>query len=143
MSDLDILIVEDDRNLAYTMAAGLRQKLGRAIHVDICYQPSEAFVHLAQGFFDLVISDHHMPGISGLEMLSQIRLSHPDILLILITSYDVDELERKSHPLIDAYMSKPFEMSDLILVIQGLLPAPEADGHRRGLLSPSGVGTRN
>ncbi len=118
---LDILIVDDDRSLASTLAAGLRQRMGENIDVDICFRASEALVRLSQGTFDLVISDYQMPGISGLEMLNQIQLDHPDTILILITAFGTEELEQKARQMVDAYIPKPFDMSDLIHVIQGLL----------------------
>jgi DNA-binding NtrC family response regulator len=134
MSTLDILIVEDDRSLAYTLAAGLRQKLGEAIRVDTCFRASEALARLTQDSFDLVISDYQMPGMSGLEMLNQIHHHHPETILILITAYGTDELEKKAHDIVDAFMPKPFELADLILIIQGLLAGTKEDGKAHRVL---------
>ena len=136
MGSLNILLVDDDRNLATTLSHGLRKAMGKAISVVFCASGPEAFALLATQTFDLVISDFHMVGISGLELLKQIRQDHPKTSLVLITAYGTDALEQEVHRLGIGYITKPFEPSRLVQIIHGLIRSNETrEGTENGPLS--------
>jgi DNA-binding NarL/FixJ family response regulator len=42
---------------------------------------------------DLVFMDIHMPGHNGLELTKTIKASHPDIVVVILTSYDLPEYQ--------------------------------------------------
>ena len=86
MGALNILLVDDDRNLVTTLSYGLRKAMGKAISVAVCFSDSEALSMLATQRFDVVISDFNMPGPSGLEFLNKIRQDHREMILVLITA---------------------------------------------------------
>jgi len=121
MDALNILLVDDDRNLATTLSHGLRKAMGKAISVIFCSSGPEAFALLATQSFDMVISDFHMPGMSGLELLKAIRHDHCETSLVLITAFGTDALEEEVHRLGFGYITKPFEMPILLQSIHGLL----------------------
>lgn len=122
---LNILLVDDDRNLATTLSYGLRKAMGKAISVIFCSSGPEAFALLATQSFDMVISDFNMPGISGLEVLKKIRQDHCETSLLLITAYGTDTLEEEVHQLGFGYITKPFEMPVLLQSIHGLIRGKE------------------
>lgn len=121
MNALNILLVDDDRILATTLSHGLRKAMGKEISVDACFSGSEALSLLATQAFDLVISDHHMPGMSGFELLNQIRRDHRKTILVLATAFGTDELENEAYKLGIGYIAKPFEMPYLVQLIQNLI----------------------
>ena len=121
MDALNILLVDDDRNLATTLSHGLRKAMGTATSVVFCSSGREAFEMLATQRFDAVISDLHMPGMSGLELLKKIRQDHHETSLVLITAYGTDTLEDEVHRLGFGYITKPFEMPILLKSIDGLI----------------------
>jgi CheY-like chemotaxis protein len=125
MGALNILLVDDDRVLATTLSHGLRKAMGKNISVVFCASGPEALALLATQTFDLVISDFHMVGISGLELLKQIRQDHPKTTLILITAYGTDALEQEVHRLEIGYITKPFELPSLVQLIQNLIQLKE------------------
>jgi DNA-binding NtrC family response regulator len=125
MGALNILLVDDDRNLVTTLSYGLQKALGKAISVSICFSDSEALSILATQRFDVVISDFNMPGVSGLEFLNKIRPDHRDMILVLITAYGTDALEEEVHRLGIGYITKPFEPSRLVQIIHGLIQDEE------------------
>ena len=118
---MNILLVDDDRNLVTTLSYGLQKALGKAISVSICFSDSEALSILATQRFDVVISDFNMPGVSGLEFLNKIRPDHRDMILVLITAYGTDALEEEVHRLGIGYITKPFGLWLLVQFIHDLI----------------------
>ncbi|MCP3954622.1 MAG: response regulator [Desulfobacterales bacterium] len=68
--------------------------------------------------FDIILLDLMMPGISGLDALVQIRATHPDTVVIVITGYATLEhsVEAMKKGAFD-FLSKPFSPGDLLIVI--------------------------
>ncbi len=126
----NILIVDDDRNLGETVAHGLRRAFGEEVSIDVSYSGTQAISLSEITAYDLVISDFSMAGMSGLELLTHLRLTHPDTVLILMTAYGTDELERDAKRVADAYIQKPFELSALIAFIRRLLQEEETGPKR-------------
>jgi DNA-binding NtrC family response regulator len=125
MGALNILLVDDDRNLVTTLSYGLRKAMGKAISVAVCFSDSEALSKLATQRFDVVISDFNMPGVSGLEFLNKIRQDHREMILVLITAYGTDTLEEEVHRLGIGYIAKPFEPAHLVQILHGLIRGKE------------------
>jgi DNA-binding NtrC family response regulator len=125
MGALNILLVDDDRNLVTTLSYGLHKAMGKAISAAVCFSGSEARSLLATQRFDVVISDLNMPGPSGLEFLKRIRQDHREIVLVLITAYGTDALEEEVHRLGIGYITKPFEPSRLVQIIHDLIRGEE------------------
>ena len=128
MDALSFLLVDDDRFLATTLSHGLRKAMGKAISVVYCSSGPEAFALLATQPFDVVISDFHMPDMSGLELLKKIREDHRETILVLITAYGTETLEEEVHRLGIGYITKPFEMLMLLQSIDGLIGDKEMRG---------------
>ena len=128
MGTLNILLVDDDRNLVTTLSHGLRKAMGEATSVAVCFSGSEALSMLATQAFDVVVSDFNMPGPSGLEFLSRIRQDHREIILVLITAYGTDALEEGVRQLGVGYITKPFEPSFLVQLIKDLIQGAEPTG---------------
>ncbi len=128
MDILSILLVDDDRNLVTTLSHGLRKAMGEAISVAVCFNGTEALSMLAAQAFDVVISDHNMPGPSGLELLSRVRQDYRETTLVLMTAYGTDVLEEGVSQLGGGYMTKPFEPSSLAQLIKGLIHGEETKG---------------
>jgi CheY-like chemotaxis protein len=128
MGILNILLVDDDRNLVTTLSHGLRKAMGEAISVAVCFSSSEALSILATQGFDVVVSDFNMPGPSGLDFLNRIRQDHREIILVLITAYGTDALEEGVRQLGAGYITKPFEPSFLVQLIKDLIQGKETTG---------------
>jgi CheY-like chemotaxis protein len=128
MGMLNILLIDDDRNLVTTLSHGLHKAMGEAISVAVCFSGTEALSMLAAQAFDVVVSDHNMPGPSGLELLNRIRQDHREIILVLITAYGMDVLEEGVGKLGGGYITKPFEPSSLAQLIKDLIQDEETKG---------------
>ena len=121
MGTLNILLVDDDRNLVTTLSHGLLKAMGEATSVAVSFSGSEALSLLSTQVFDVVVSDFNMPGPSGLEFLNRIRQDHREIILVLITAYGTDALEEGVRQLGVGYITKPFEPAFLVQLIKDLI----------------------
>jgi len=128
MGTLNILLVDDDRNLVTTLSYGLRKAMGEASSVAVCFSGPEALSILATQAFDVIVSDFNMPGPSGLEFLSRIKQDHREMILVLITAYGTDALEEGARQLGVGYITKPFEPAFLVQSIEGLIQGKETKG---------------
>lgn len=77
-----ILLVEDDRFFREMFSNLLR---GEGYQVETASCGSDGLEMLANGQYSLVITDVVMPDISGLEILSRVRESHPTVDVIMVT----------------------------------------------------------
>ena len=133
--ELNILLVDDDRILVTTLTHGLRKAMGENTSVAACFGGSEALSLLATQAFDIVISDHHMPAMTGFELLTQIRQDHRDTKLVLASAFGTEELEKEADQLGIGYITKPFELPFLVQLIQNLIA-----GNRSGQENPADSG---
>jgi two-component system response regulator PilR (NtrC family) len=110
-----ILIVDDETS----MQEFLQILLQRDGHdASACGSASEALVALESDDWDLVISDVRMPGMSGLELLDQVRELAPETTVILITAHGTTEsaVEAMKHGAYD-YLTKPCSVDEIRLVV--------------------------
>jgi len=83
-----------------------------------------ALACLAQGPFDLVITDYAMPGMRGDELARQIRAAHPTLPVLMITAH-AEMLAASGVPMpeIAQVISKPFKLDTLREAIRAHCPA--------------------
>ncbi len=105
ISQNSILLVEDDIITQKTIHQILKNE---GYHVKIASDGIDALMNIAQGDFDLVISDIRMPNLNGLQLLEQMNQKKIQIPVILITGYHNHEYEKKSLKLgAVEYIKKP------------------------------------
>ncbi len=104
---LVVLYVEDEEDIRRHML-DLLKILFREVHAaEDGFEGIELF-HKRP--FDLIITDIQMPQMNGLDMVEHIRLSHPDIPIIITTAFsDQDYFIRSIDLKIDKYLLKPIE----------------------------------
>jgi two-component system, NtrC family, response regulator AtoC len=114
-----ILIVDDEQRLAELLSASIADRGYRTI---LCPSTEEALEVFDPVTIDLVISDLRMPGLGGRALLNAIRERSPDTPVVLITAYTStrDAVAMVKEGAFD-YISKPFEMDDIIATIERAL----------------------
>ena len=70
--------------------------------------------------FDIVISDFHLPGFNGKELIKRIKSLQPATKSVLITAYQPEEMGKEEGAL-NAYLNKPIELRNLRKVLQELM----------------------
>lgn len=74
--------------------------------------------------YSLIITDLKMPGLSGLELANKIRLINKNIKIILITAFELDDLNKSMqfvNAKIDKIIQKPIKLSKLKKEIDEIL----------------------
>ena len=114
-----ILFVDDDPHLLTALRAVFRKE--RACW-DMVFAKSghEAVGELARGAFDLVISDHGMPGMDGLELLAYVRQTFPATLCVLLSGGAATFDERVAR-LVHQLIGKPYSTQALRDTVTHLL----------------------
>ena len=110
-----LLIVDDEPD----MLDFLERVLRRRFHVTRCRNAEEALKRLEEAEFDVLITDQKMPRVSGLELLEQIRDSHPGLLKLLLSGFtEVPDLQRAAELYgIHNYILKPVDSQKLVEAI--------------------------
>jgi len=79
-----ILFVDDDESV---LSAFMRQ-LRRRYHIHVANSAEEALEKLlSTGPYAVVVSDLRMPGMDGIEFLSEVRKRSPETVRIMLTGY--------------------------------------------------------
>lgn len=112
-----ILIVEDERKLARFMELELTHE---GYTVDIVSDGQSAIMNLMNKEYDVMLLDLMIPVIDGIEVTRRAR-TFTDIPIIMITARDGLEDKVKGFDIgADEYMTKPFEMSELLARLRAL-----------------------
>ncbi len=115
---LNILIVEDDLDLAKTMIEYLALEDIRCDHAS----NGVTGLHLAkQNSFDVIVLDLNLPRLNGLSVCQQLRLDGNDTPVLMITARDqLDDKIEGFKVGTDDYLVKPFELKELVVRIHAL-----------------------
>jgi DNA-binding NtrC family response regulator len=84
MAEYRVLLVDDEEEFVSALSERL---MLRGIEVDSALNGEEALARLVDKQFEVVILDVMMPGLGGLEVLRQIKSTHPDTQVILLTGH--------------------------------------------------------
>ena len=79
-----ILLVDDEEFVLRALERSLKRE---AFEVIACPGAKEALETLTKAAVDVVISDHRMPEMTGMDFLIEVRKRHPDIVRILLTGH--------------------------------------------------------
>ncbi|QIJ64777.1 response regulator transcription factor [Streptomyces sp. JB150] len=114
-----LLIVEDERRLALSLANGLTAE-GYA--VDVVHDGLEGLHRASESPYDLVVLDIMLPGMNGYRVCSALRAAGNDVPILMLTAKDgeYDEAEGLDTGA-DDYLTKPFSYVVLVARIKALL----------------------
>lgn len=107
-----VLIVDDEQAVGQILE---RFFASRGFSVAMVFSGEQGLARLQEGAFDVVLIDILLPGIHGLEVLKQAKQRFPKAKVAMITGLDDEELRAKARVHgADAYVTKPFNFSDLV-----------------------------
>ena len=108
---------------------GLRELLCRSLHAE-GYQTLQAgngvealeAMETAAHPVDIVVTDVVMPGMDGRELGRRLAQRWPDLPVLYISAYDVNDIFRRGSPRTSApFLQKPFPLEGLITTVQDLI----------------------
>ena len=114
------LLVVDDQN-------GVRRLLYEIFNdegylVRMATGGHEALKLVSQEMPDIVLLDIKMPGMNGLETLSELRKINPDLLVLMMTAYgDLEVVGQAKRLGVKLYIVKPFDLDEVRHLVKGLL----------------------
>ncbi|MDJ0462293.1 response regulator transcription factor [Streptomyces sp. H27-C3] len=114
-----LLIVEDERRLAASLAKGLTAE---GFAVDVVHDGLEGLHRAGEGAYDLVLLDIMLPGMNGYRVCGALRAAGNDVPILMLTAKDgeYDEAEGLDTGA-DDYLTKPFSYVVLVARVKALL----------------------
>ena len=130
----NILLIDDEPDILKT----LEKALDLEGYQVVCAGGGEAALEIfRQQTFDLVITDMRMPGMSGIQLIAQVKSLDPDVEAIVLTGYGT--LDNAVHALQGLgafdYLTKPLEnIDDLFMTVEKALEKRRLSLENRELL---------
>ncbi len=118
-----ILLVEDEENLQEALKLNLELE---GYEVTSCFDGAQALKMVAQEHFDLIILDVMLPEIDGIQVCETIRLNNTELPILILSAKNssadrVLGLKKGA----DDYLTKPFNLEELLLRVNKLLRKSE------------------
>jgi two-component system, probable response regulator PhcQ len=107
-----ILIVDDEENVCHALRRSLRKE---GYELFFGHEPAQGLEVLKKEKVDMVISDHLMPNMTGLEFLKLVRNRYPDVMRIMLTGHAdmqtaIDAINQGN---IYRFLTKPWDDTEL------------------------------
>ena len=132
-----VLVVDDD-----PLIRRLVPKILEKLECDIISVATgeEALEHLNQTYFDLILLDLRLPGISGIDVLKETRLKSPGTSVVVITAYGSVESARQALKLgASDYLEKPFDPEQMRMLARRAFGQGEATSAKSGGQVPEDI----
>ncbi|SEQ42536.1 DNA-binding transcriptional response regulator, NtrC family, contains REC, AAA-type ATPase, and a Fis-type DNA-binding domains [Solimonas aquatica] len=127
-----LLVVDDEPQVRAALVRCLQEQY----EVLSAASGSEALSLLGKHPVDLILSDQRMPDMSGVDFFARTRISHPEVLRILITGYSEPEdmIRSINEAAVYQFVAKPWQPDHLLLIVKRALEGREL-ARRHRLLS--------
>jgi len=119
-----VLVVEDDPSIREVTTLGLEQA---GFQVTSSGDGREGLVRFRQGSFDLVLLDVMLPSLDGFEVLREIRHDNQTPVVMLTARSDLHDVVVGLELGADDYVTKPFELPELVARIKAVLRRSTAE----------------
>ncbi len=126
---LNVLVVDDNDCIREVLTALLSHRGHRC---ESAANGREAMEKVAQGHFDVVITDVHMPKMDGITLARELTLRFSELPVMIMTG-QLDEHCRKSALSAGAreVLGKPFEISEFMVRLHKMLNIQDLHGEQR------------
>src|SRR4051794_23382123 len=140
MSDPRVIVVDDNFEMARTIAEGLVDRGYDAVAVA---SGQEALARLRGETVDALVTDLRMPKVDGLELLAESRRLMPERPVIVMTAYSaIDTAIESIRQGASHYLTKPFKQDELVIFLQRALDEARLNARRWRSRPPCGPASR-
>ncbi len=117
----NILLIEDEANLRFTVARSLRSAGHDVVE---CSAIPEAFEQLDRAAFDAVLTDVNLGPDNGIDLVARLREDGYEGVIVIMTGYGtVESAVRAMKVGADDYLEKPVRLDELVILMTRLLDA--------------------
>ena len=123
--DVRILVVEDDRKLVQVLRQGLKEN---GFAVDTAADGNLGLELALDTDYDAIVLDLMLPGLSGLDLLKELRSRHRVAPVLILSARSA--VEDRIHGLdlgADDYLAKPFSFQELLARLRAITRRPSAE----------------
>jgi two-component system nitrogen regulation response regulator GlnG len=118
-SQAKVWVVDDDSSIRWVLERALKQA---GINNESFADADQLLKRIVSETPDVIISDIRMPGTDGLELLSQINASHPELPVIITTAHsDLDSAVTSYQKGAFEYLPKPFDLDEVVAITERAL----------------------
>ena len=122
---VSILVVDDEPDVAELFRQRFRREVRQGTYaMDFAASGEQALEKLVDGIeptLIVILSDINMPGMDGLQLLTEIKKRHPDLPVMMVTAYGDDERRRRAAETgASQFLTKPVDFDQLKAQLQQL-----------------------
>lgn len=132
------MVVDDNEGILQTLSAILEME---GYRTDTAKNGIEAIEKSKMNFYDIALLDIRLPDVEGIKLLTKIEEISPRIIKIIVTGSATLENEIEALKLADAYILKPVNPENLLMVIKEKLEAQtvQTKEQNRGMNGKAGA----
>ncbi len=126
-----ILIVEDEKQMADFISLELKHE---GYEVEICYDGEQGYNKAIENSYDIILLDIMLPKINGIEVCRKIRKKKDTPIIMLTAKSDVMDKVNGLDTGADDYLTKPFEIEELLARIRVILRRKKNDINKEKII---------
>lgn len=135
-----VWVVDDDKSIRWVLEKTLSKS---GVDIESFENPKVVLNKIKEETPDVIISDVRMPGMDGIALLEQVKLSAPEVPVIIMTAFsDLDRAVSAFQGGAFEYLSKPFDVDEVVTLVkrairqkeEALLPQEESNKESKSLI---------
>ena len=129
---LNILVIDDDPAMRKLLVDIISRREHQVVTAD---SAEKGLALLPSWTFQIAFLDHELPGMEGLVLGEYLRRNNPDMTIAMVTGTVDPKVAKKSRDLALTFIPKPFQIPDIMGVIDAYAEAAQErdEARRRGL----------
>ena len=121
-----VWIVDDDKSIRWVLEKALKSN---DVDIESFSRPEQVLEKIKNEEPDVIITDIRMPGMDGISLLDRIKQHSPNIPVIIMTAYsDLDRAVSAFQGGAYEYLSKPFDVDEVVSLVRRAITHKHADG---------------
>ncbi len=121
MTKKHVLIVDDAKDILFLLTHSVR-RMSPDYEVSTATDGPTAIAQIQKRTFDLIITDYMMPGMTGLQLVQEVRQISPQTQVVLMTAYDSAALRTQVEDMqLGGFVGKPFTVPQVVKMVERII----------------------